>query len=337
MDGILNSDELDALRAAVEQDVLPDEQNGDSDSVILDGAELPRFRFGESRIGGLQREERLSSIFAKAGSALGTRLSDILEAPVSVSVTWLEETRFSHFAETFEVDARELAAMQFRVPGSASTGLVSLEPEVVEKLVEGLMGGAAMSGAPQGRRREMRSVTELDLRVSRRWVGGFLQDLGMAWNPGEPLAFPITSVDSNGASARAIPEGTPVIAALLEIALGRRTVGMVGVVLPQSAADAMATEGVDQVKEKQAEGPAPLRPAVPDFEVDVEVAIAQQRVSVRELLALSVGDVLFMDPRQMTTGYVQGVPKFTGIPGAHNGNKAVQIAQVIGRKTEHVS
>jgi len=334
MDGILNSDELDALRAAVEQDVLPEEAGGDSDSVILDGAELPRFRFGESRIGGLQREERISSVFSKAAQSLETRLSDILESPVTVAVTWLEETRFSNFVETFEVDARELAAMQFRVPGSTTSGLISLEPEVVEKLVEGLMGGAAMVTSPTGRRATHRSVTELDLRVSRRWVGGFLQDLGVAWNPGEPLSFPITSTDSNGAAARAVADTSPVIAGLLEIALGRRTVGMIGVVLPQSAADSMGAEGTDTIVEPEPVGPGPLRPAVPDFEVDVEVAIARKRLSVRELLALSVGDVLFMDPRQMTTGYVQGVPKFTGTPGAHNGNKAVQINQVIGRNAD---
>ena len=335
MDGILNSDELDALRAAVEQDVLPEDEG--TESVIFDGAELPRFRFGESRLGSHLREERLSSVFSKAAQSLCTRLSDILESPVSVAVTWLEETRFSHFLETFEVDARELAAMQFRVPGTGGTGLLTLEPEVVEKLVEGLMGGAAMSDAPQSRRRTHRPVTELDLRVSRRWVSGFLQDLGQAWNPDEPLAFPITAVDSNGAAARATSESSPVIAALLEIALGRRTIGMIGVVVPQGAADAMAATSSDAVSLQGREGPAPLAPAVPDFEVDVEVAIAQQRLSVRELLALSVGDVLFMDPRQSTTGYVQGVPKFIGVPGAHNGNKAVQIAQVIGRNSDHVA
>lgn len=337
MDGILNSDELDALRAAVEQDVIPEESQGDSDSVILDGAELPRFRFGESRIGGLQREERLSSIFSKAAQTLSTRAADILEAPVGVTVTWLEEARYAHFRETFEVDARELAAMQFRVPGTSTKGLVCLEPEVVEKLVEGLMGGASMASAPQGKWRSHRSVSELDLRVSRRWVSGFLSDLGQVWNPQEPLTFPITAIDSNGAVARGIPDNAPVIAALMEIGLGRRTIGMIGVVLPSGAADAMAAEGIEGTKEQDDEGTGPLRPAVPDFEVEVEVVICEQRLSVKELLALQVGDVLFMDPRQSTTGYVQGVPKFIGVPGAHNGHKAVQVVHVLGRSPDNAA
>ena len=111
MDSILNSDELDALRAAVEQDVLPQEElagPGKSESVILDGAELPRFRFGEGRVGAVQREERLSVVFDKAARALATRLADILEAAVDVSVTWLEETKFAAFRETFKAGNVEM-------------------------------------------------------------------------------------------------------------------------------------------------------------------------------------------------------------------------------------
>ncbi|MCO4773551.1 MAG: hypothetical protein KDA24_26195 [Deltaproteobacteria bacterium] len=196
------------------------------------------------------------------------------------------------------------------MPGTLSTGPLCLEPEVVEKLVEGLMGGASTASAPAGRWRSHRSMSELDLRVSRRWVSeldlrvsrrwvseldlrvsrrwvsgfltdlgqvsgflpdlgqvsGFLTDLGQVGNSQEPLAFPVTTIDSNGAAARAIPDSSPVIAALLEIALGRRTIGMIGTVMPRGAADAMAAEGVEGAADVTGEGAAPLRPAVPDFE-----------------------------------------------------------------------
>jgi len=330
-EGLLNDDELDALRAAVEQDELPGES--DSASVILDGAELPRFRFGESRIGGPQREEQLASVFGKAASELGTRVSDILESTVSVQVAWLEETRFGKFRENFDVDGRELATMQFHIPGITAQGLVCFEPAVVEKLVEGLMGGASMAAAPLPTRPE-RPVTELDLRVTRRWVAGFLQDLGRLWSPANPLPLQVTSVDSNGAAARTIPDAFQVIAALFEIYVGADVAGMIGVVFPEGAADAMSAESV-QGGMTASSSRAPLRPAVPEFEVDLEVAVARHRLTVRELLALQVGDVVFLDPRQTTTGYVQGVPKFHGVPGALNGQKAVQISQVMGRSPAH--
>jgi len=338
MDSILNSDELDALRAAVEQDVLPQEElagPGKSESVLFDGAELPRFRFGEGRVGAVQREERLSVVFDKAARALATRLSDILEAAVDVSVTWLEETKFAAFRETFEVDARELANMEFKVPGVPGTGLVCLEPELVDKMVEGLMGGAAMADAPRGRRIQ-RGMTELDLRVSRRWVTGFLQDLGQAWNVAEPMEPTLIGMDVNGGSARAFGDSIQVVAGLFEIVVGRRTVGMLGVVMPRGAVDSMASTGTREFGgDSDAGGSAPLGPLVPEFEVDIEVALGRKRVSVREVLSLSVGDVLFLDSRQGTTGYVQGVPKFKCVPGASGGHKAVQISQLIGRMDEH--
>jgi flagellar motor switch protein FliM len=339
MDSILNSDELDALRAAVEQDVLPPEDEtgpARSDTVILDGAELPRFRFGEGRVGAVQREERLSVVFDKAARALATRLSDILEAATDVSVTWLEETKFASFRETFEVDSRELANMEFRVPGVAGTGLVCLEPELVDKMVEGLMGGAAMADAPRGRRMQ-RGMTELDLRVSRRWVTGFLQDLGVAWNAASPMDLSLVGMDVNGGSARAFGDSIPVVAGLFEIVVGRRTVGMLGVVMPNGAVDSMASTGAREINGDNVNpGPAPLLPMVPDFEVEIEIALGHKRVSVREILSLSVGDVIFLDGRQNTTGYVQGVPKFKCVPGASAGHKAVQISHLIGRMDEHV-
>ena len=340
MDSILNADELDALRAAVEQDVLPAEElapeGARSESVILDGTELPRFRFGEGRVGAVQREERLSVVFDKAARALATRLSDILEAAVEVSVTWLEETKFAAFRETFEVDARELANMEFQVPGVPGTGLVCLEPELVDKMVEGLMGGAAMADAPRGRRMQ-RGMTELDLRVSRRWVTGFLQDLGIAWNAAEPMEPTLVSMDVNGGSARSFSDSIQVVAGLFEVVAGRRTVGMVGVVMPRGAVDSMASTGTRELQgDAAATGPAPLAPLVPDFEVHIEVALGHKKVSVREILSLSVGDVLFLDARQGTTGYVQGVPKFKCVPGASGGHKAVQISHLIGRMDDHV-
>ena len=119
--------------------------------------------------------------------------------------------------------------------------------------------------------------------------------------------------------------------------MGRRTIGMLGIVLPRGASDAMA--GSSSWDQKDASPPAangPLAPALADFEVAVEVALGSRRLSVREFLSLNVGDVLFLDPRQTTTGYVQGVPKFRGVPGALNGHKAVQISTRLGRMDDHV-
>ncbi len=334
-DSILTSGELDALRFALENDTPADDVVGGAgdDGVLLDGEGLPRFRFGEGRVGGPGREERLSFVFDRASRALERRLSDVLEMSITSTVTFLQVTRFAEFRETFEVDVRELAMLGFRIAGVPGQGLLALEPEVVERVVEGLMGGAEIGANSRGGRRVFRSVTPLDLRVCQRVMAAFLEDLGESWNPAEPLDLGITGADTSGVVARGYADSTPVVAGLIEVAIGKRLLGMIGVVLPRGAVDALADPSAadDGRAYGPSDEPGPMVGEVPSFEVDVQVTVGSKRLSVRELLGLGVGDVLFLDGRSGATGVVQGVPKFVGVPGKKNGNKAIRIAGVNGR------
>jgi len=339
-DSILTAGELEALRAAVDHDVAPvddgpksyDDEGRETKSVLLDGEGLPRFKFGEGRIGGARREGRLSFVFDKAARALERRLSDVLETAISSSVTFLQVTRFAEFRETFELDVRELAMLGFKIAGVPGQGLLALEPEVVERVVEGLMGGAVMSasGNKTSGRRAFREVTQLDLRVCQRIMSSFLEDMGDAWNPAEPLQATITGADTKGVVAKVYSDGTPVVAALLEVVLGSRLLGMIGIVLPRGAVDTLADPGASDQTVNESNMTGALADEVEGFEVDVQVTVGRKRMSVADLLALGVGDVVFLEGgRQQAVGMVQGVPKFVGVPGRSNGNKAICIAEVI--------
>lgn len=331
-DGILSTNELEALRDAVDSDVLPEDADGASDSSVLeDGEGLPRHRFGEGRVVGARLEERLSYVFDRSARALETRLSDILEVTASATITFLKVTRFSEFKEAFEVDSRELAMMGFQIAGLPGSGLIAIEPELVDRLVEALMGGAKNPDAGGGRRGR-RPVSELDMRVLQRMIGSFLDDVGRVWNPGEPLEISITSADTTGVVARSYTESSPVVVSLLEANVGKRMVGMIGLVLPRGAVDVMADPSSSELRRgKSGTGPGPIAALVPDFEVGVEVQLGTKRISVRELLALSTGDVFFLEGKKRAVAHVQGVPKLLGVPGSRNGNKALRIAEVLGR------
>ncbi len=327
-DAILSPGELEALRNAVEIEEF-DDVGGSADGVLLDGTSLPRFRFGEGRVGGAKREERLAFVFDGAARALERRLSDVLETGVSATVTFLKVTRFAEFRETFEVDVRELAMLGFRVAGQPGQGLLALEPEVVERIVEGLMGGAANSLESRSSRRNFRPTTQLDLRVCQRVMIGFLEDVGEVWNPAEPLQTQVTGADTTGVVAKVYENSTPVVVGLIEVAIGRRMLGMVGVVMPRGAVDKLADPAHQDDGEQDDDELGPLAGELPAFEVDVEVTVGSKTLSVGELLALSVGDVLFLDSRQGAIGNVQGVPRFIGVPGRKNGHKAICVAEVI--------
>jgi flagellar motor switch protein FliM len=330
-ESILNSSELDALRQAVDTS-LANPTGSSSGSVVEFGDGFPRYRFGEVRVGGTQREERLAYAFDRAARSLELRLADIVQLGTQVGVTHLSTSRYADFRDMFEVDARELALLGFRIAGLSGQGLVCVEPAVVERMVEGLMGGESngeeLSSAISLSAR--RPLTGLDLRVTRRWLGSFLQDLSNAWNPARPLAVTLTAADTSGVAARAFTAETQVVIALLEIVCADEVCGMIGMVVPHAAVDALAIPGAptDEEEAQATVGKGKFAPEVPALSVNVEVVLGSKRMNVREILALGVGDTLTFERRGDAVATVQGVPKFKGHPGQHGGRKALQITKI---------
>jgi flagellar motor switch protein FliM len=331
-ESILSTSELDALRQAVDTNDVPKGRRT-STSILEFGDDLPRLRFGEIRIGGSQREERLAYAFDRAARSLEVGLADIIQVATQVGVTYLKTSRYAEFREMFEVDARELALLGFRVAGLAEEGLVCVEPAVVERMVEGLMGGGANGDelAAAVGLSARRPLTALDLRVTRRWLGKFLRDLGAAWNPVRPLDLSLTAADTSGVAARTFTSDTQVVIALLEISCADEVVGMLGMVMPHAAIDSLAVPGARRRRTVTESGPVtagPFAPDVPGFSVNVGVVLGRRSMTVRDLLALEVGDTLSFDRLNTAIGSVQGIPKFTGHPGIQAGRKAFRITNL---------
>jgi len=328
-ESILSTSELDALREAVDSNSM-NSMAVPSASVVEFGDDLPRHRFGEVRVGGSQREERLAYAFDRAARSLEVRLADIVQVGTQVGVTYLTTSRYADFREMFEVDARELALLGFKIAGLAGEGLVCVEPAVVERMVEGLMGGDSNGEevATAIGLAARRPLTALDLRVTRRWLGNFLRDLSNAWNPARPLEVTLTAADTSGVAARAFTSDTQVVIALLEISCADEICGMIGMVVPHSAVDSLAVPGAETEGKRGADDETPdhFSPEVPGFSVDMEVVLGSKRMPVREILALGVGDTLTFD-RAAAVATVQGVPKFLGHAGRQGGRKALCIIQ----------
>jgi flagellar motor switch protein FliM len=63
-------------------------------------------------------------------------------------------------------------------------------------------------------------------------------------------------------------------------------------------------------------------------ELDVAGVLATKRLSVRQLVALKVGDVLPIDVPAKTPLHVEGLPLFEGDFGLHKGKNAVKITRI---------
>jgi flagellar motor switch protein FliM len=322
-ESILSAHEIDALRNAVDAGQAPGGRG--------EGGDLPRMKWGESRGAATGREDRLSFVLDRAAYTLERRMSDLLERAASVSITWLEITRFATFKETCELEGRELAIFPAVIPGVHGSALLTVEPDLAERVVEGLMGGS--HGQEARERKGARILSGLDLRVTRRWVGRFAEDLGQCWNPQKPLPLQISGGEGLVA-ARNYGDSTPVVAVLFEVSLDARPTGLVGVVLPRGALDFLGDDrGTGEPGETTTTIPAgPFLQHVPEFPVDVEVVLGRTTLTVRDLLALNPGDTLALDGRDPPQILVQGVPKLVGTAGTRGGRKAIRVAGLIDKE-----
>ena len=155
----------------------------------------------------------------------------------------------------------------------------------------------------------------------------FLGDLSYAWNPAEPLPATLTAADTSGVAVRSFRAKTQVVMALLEITCGDELCGQIGVLVPHAAIDQLANPGSRPTPTEREEIPnkGVLTPELPGFPVELDVMLGTQTLSVRDVLALGVGDTLWIDRPGAAVASVQGVPKLIGNPGTQGGRRALCV------------
>jgi flagellar motor switch protein FliM len=71
------------------------------------------------------------------------------------------------------------------------------------------------------------------------------------------------------------------------------------------------------------------------FEAPLELAVEMGNagITLRELLDLAPGDTIMLDKACSSelTIKVEGMPKYSGIPGIYHGNKAIQISKIFAK------
>jgi len=70
--------------------------------------------------------------------------------------------------------------------------------------------------------------------------------------------------------------------------------------------------------------------------LEVSVEMGNAGISLRELLDLAVGDTIMLDKpcSGELSVKIEGMPKFSCVPGIRHGNKAIQITKIKGGSSE---
>jgi len=284
------------------------------------GADAVRpYDFTAQRINRMQLPllEVVSKTFAERA---GASLSTLLGRDAAMQFTSLESAKSADLQAALPVPA-SLAVVRLKpLPGFA---FVSVEPGLLLTLLDGFFGGSGRATAdPQA------AIAPAAQRFLALMLRSFAADLTAAWAPVTPLELELVKQETN---PRLVQLGAPLEALLVvkfTVEFGARS-GRIDWLLPETllapVREALAADGGQTSLRKQEAWAPTLTAALQDAELDTRAVLAQAQISLGELVRLSPGDIIPIEPPQQVTLLAGDVPLYRGRFGVSQGRNALKI------------
>ena len=284
------------------------------------GAEAVRpYDFSAQRINRMQLPllEVVSKSFAERA---GASLSGLLGRSATVAFTALESAKSADLQAALPLPA-SLAVVRLKpLPGLA---FVSVEPALLLTLLDGFFGGSGRANADP-----LAAIAPAAQRFLALMLKSFAADLTAAWAPVTPLELELVKQETN---PRLVQWGAPHEAMLVlrfTVEFGARS-GRIDWLMPETllapVREVLAADGGQTALRKQEAWAPVLTAALQDAELDTRAILAQAQISLRELVRLSPGDIIPIEPPQQVLLLAGEVPLYRGRFGVSQGRNALKI------------
>ena len=250
----------------------------------------------------------------------GASLSAMLGRDASVQFTSLESAKSADLQAALPVPAT-LAVVRLKpLPGFA---YVSVEPSLLLTLLDGFFGGSGRAAADS-----QAAIAPAAQRFLALMLRGFAADLTAAWVPVTPIELELVKQETNPRLVQlgAAQESLLVLRFTVEFAARS---GHIDWLLPEAllapVRETLAGDGGQKAVRKQEAWAPVLTKTLQEAEVDTRAILAQAQISLRELVRLSPGDIIPIEPPQQVTLFAGGVPLYRGRFGVSEGRNALKI------------
>jgi flagellar motor switch protein FliM len=261
--------------------------------------------------------EVVSKSFAERA---GASLSALLGRHASVQFTSLESAKSADLQAALPLPA-SLAVVRLKpLPGFA---FISVEPPLLLTLLDGFFGGSGRANADR-----QAAVAPAAQRFLALMLKSFAADLTAAWAPVTPVELELVKQETN---PRLVQLGAPhetLLVAKFTVEFGARS-GRIDWLLPETllapVRETLAADGGQTALRKQEAWAPALTTALQDAELDMRAILTQAQISLRELVRLSPGDIIPIEPPQQVTLLAGDVPLYRGRFGVSQGRNALKI------------
>lgn len=323
-DKVLSQDEVDALMRGmdggdIETEAPPEPDPGGVKAFDLSSQErilrgrMPTFEMINDRFSRLQN----------------IAWSAYLRKPIEFSPVSTDIIKFGTLLKKIPVPS---SLSVFQLKPLRGHGLIIMDSALVYNIVDHYFGGTNQTHVkPEGR-----DFTPVQVKVVKGIVARMITDLEKAWQAVLPAKVSYLRSESNPQFAMVVSVPEIVISVVFHVDLGGGA-QKVYVMYPYSMLEPIKDKlsagfFADQLQSDGSWGNRFMEELMA-CRVNVGVELGTASVSFRDVLALSVGDLLLLEqsPGERMLGYVEGIPKILGHAGVVRGNHAIRVERVAPR------
>jgi flagellar motor switch protein FliM len=324
---VLDQSEVDALLAAVDGGQVPQDA---APTVFGRAGRLQT----EVHVYDFKRPERVSKDQMRALEALhegfgrnfGAALSGYLRTIVEVSVANIEQLTYSEFIHSLPNPTCFNLLKAEQLDGQLC---LEVSPLIIYPIIDRLLGGSnADLFIPQ------RPLTQIEQRLVQRITDRATHHLSEAWSNLTPVTFSVQDFESNPQLVQIVPPNETVVVVGFEVKMGNRA-GTMSLCIPYNVIEpimgVLAAQNwfSYQRKGSQDDHLRKLTKNVCNAPVELRAFLAQTSISVNDLLALQVGDIITTEKPCSADVLIQigGKHKFLGQVGQFRGCRAIRVTR----------
>lgn len=328
MSDVLDQSEVDALLAAVDSS-----QVGSSpapqvfSSTGTSTVEVQVYDFKRPERVSKDQMRALEALHEGFGRNFGAALSGYLRTIVEVSVAHIEQLTYSEFIHSLPNPTCFNLVKAEQLDGQMC---LEISPLIIYPIIDRLLGGSnADLFIPQ------RPLTQIEQRLVQRITDRAMHHLSEAWSNLTPVTFSVSDFESNPQLVLIVPPNETVVVVGFELKMGNRA-GTMSLCIPYNVIEpVMGLLNQQnwfsyQRKGSQDEHVRKLSRNVSNAPVELRAFLAATSMTLNELMALQVGDVITTEKPvgKEVLIQVEGRNKFLGQIGQFRGNKAIQITRL---------
>jgi len=320
MESILNRTEIAELLKAIRDGKVPLDLDEEQQDAFLECEPINLFQLThrDSEQFRIPNFDIILDLFCRS---YGTSLTNQLQRNFTLTRTNLDTTEFQKFmSEKSNPGAIAILDMAPLKYGA----LIVFDPKLSFSLIE-MMLGASSELEPIALNRRL---TTIELNVLKTILADACTDINKSFSQLVDLRTSVIKLENNPRLVSLVEPEAEVIVGTFNVKAGDLS-GEINLVFPFATLEPLR-ELLRQLLNIQTIT-STWQDILEDVVTDLPATIVAQsgtiNLSINDILAMKVGDVLDINynPNSPLTILVEDQPKFTAIPGSHNGKKAISL------------